>query len=134
MEPIGAIASAITLVDAISKTSNAVKKLTRRFKNAPQELESLETMLNLMRVCLQQMQHVNHDFGSGVSAHIDTALRSANSIVASLDRACERQHLRSNTGSRLSWALVDESRMQGQMAQLREVQSTLQDLFHMIGL
>jgi hypothetical protein len=134
MEPLGAVASAFTLVEALGQTSNAVRKLSRRIKNAPQELESLETSLDLLRLCIQHMEPLSCDLGPEVSAHIGAALRQAGNILTSLDQACERQHLQSKTLSRLNWALLDGSKMEGQLAQLRNVQGTLQNFLQIIGL
>lgn len=133
MEPLGAVASALTLVEALGQTSNAVRKISRRIKNAPQDLESLEVSLELLRQCIERMRPLSYDLGPEVTARIGASLRLAGTILASLDQACDRQHIQSKTLSRLNWALLDGSKMEAQLAQLRNVQATLQSFLQIIG-
>lgn len=134
MEPLGAVASVLTLVEALGRTCNAVRKLSGRIKNAPKELESLASSLELLRMCIQYMRPLFYDLDPEVYAHIGTSLMLAGNILTSLDLLCERQQIHSKTVFRLNWALLDGSKMESKLSQLRQVQVTLQNFLQIIGL
>jgi hypothetical protein len=132
MDPVGATASVITLIDLAIKTVTVVNNLARSYHQAPAELLDLKYQLMGLNSQLALLQHVQRAVVSG-----DLMLDSADlknlelffedtlRLLSSIRDYFEQQLLKSGKGRRLKWALHESSRVKRWESDLRHHTSAL---------
>ena len=118
MEPIGATASIITLIDVAVKTFKAINKITRSYQNAPAELIRLTHQLDCLKIQLVLLQDLQRRVGIDVlllgNAELNDLERFLHETIvlfSSIRDTLEQQSLKTGKVSRVKWALYDSSKV-----------------------
>jgi hypothetical protein len=114
MDPIGATASIITLLDVALDTFNIASKVIRKYRKAPTEILSLKIQLNALKTQLMFLRnlylHVSTAPVNPRELEIDTVqpfLLDSIALFSSIKEHFEQQNLEPGKARRLRWVLYD---------------------------
>ncbi|KAH7306146.1 ankyrin repeat-containing domain protein [Rhexocercosporidium sp. MPI-PUGE-AT-0058] len=121
MDPLGATASVLTLLDVAIKTTKLINRLVKEYQNTHAELtrlkhkvEGLKSQIVLLRLLEETVgSDVFELGGSDVTTTLDGVIRESMSVLSEICSHFEDQCLVSALGKRkrLKWALLDSSRI-----------------------
>jgi hypothetical protein len=127
MDPVGATASVITLVDLALKTLKAVNSLTQSYCNAPVELAELKHQLNGLNSQLVLLRLVQKAVGVDALMlgdidldSLECYLRDSVLLLSSIRDRFLQQPLKTSTGRRIKWALHESSKVKRWEVALRQ--------------
>jgi hypothetical protein len=118
MDPIGATASIVALVELSLEAFKVVKKITQHYRKAPKEILDFKRQINGLRVQLVLLRNVHISVsadelrldGAELSI-IDDFLLSSTSLISSIRDHFESQSLEVTRSRRLKWALSDAAKI-----------------------
>jgi hypothetical protein len=135
MEPVGAIASVITLVALAKEISAIANDLIRSFRNAPKEVVQSCNQISLDFLelsCIDQMQQegtleslLTADESRTLIQSLSIAKNNITAIYKDVEECTQVKAGKSLVSSRLSWALFDRKTTVGSLEQLQRTESRL---------
>jgi hypothetical protein len=132
MDPVGATASVITLVNLAIKTVKVINRLSRLYHDAPAEILDLKHQLDGLNGQLVLLRHVQEAVGVNALMlantdlkNLDLFLQNTLPLLSSIRDYFEQQTLKTGKGSRLKWVLHDSSKVKGWESALRRHASGL---------
>jgi hypothetical protein len=118
MDPIGATASIVALVELSLETFKIVKKITQHYRKAPKEILDFKRQIDGLRVQLILLRNVHISVSadelrldSVELSIIDDFLLSSTSLISSIRDHFESQSLEVTKSRRLKWALSDAAKI-----------------------
>jgi len=118
MDPLGATASIITLVEIVLKTCKAINGLARSYRNVPVELAHLKYQLEGLKVQIILLHHV-HQAASANELELDPTelstleafLENVSPLFLDIQQHLESQSLSIGKRARIKWVLHDNSKV-----------------------
>lgn len=118
MDPVGATASVITLVDLALKTLKTVNSLAQSYYNAAVELAELKHQLNglnsqlvLLRLVQEAVGDDALELGHVELNNLEQYLQDTVHLLSSIRDCFLQQPLNAGTGRRIRWALHDSGKV-----------------------
>jgi hypothetical protein len=118
MDPIGATASIVALVELAVETFKVVKRITQTYQKAPKEILEFKRQLDGLKVQLILFRNVQISIsadelrldGPELST-IDDFLLSSTLLISSIRGHFESQSLEITKSRRIKWALFDAAKI-----------------------
>jgi hypothetical protein len=114
MDPIGASASLIALLDVALDTFSITSKVIRKYRKAPTEVLSLKAQLNalksqliLLRKLVLNICLASTNLGELELETIQSFLRESIALFSTIQKHFEQQSLETGKVRRLKWVLYD---------------------------
>ncbi|KAG4440094.1 hypothetical protein IFR05_004437 [Cadophora sp. M221] len=121
MDPLGATASVLTLLDVVVKTTKLINRLVKQYQNVPAELirlkhkvDGLKSQIVLLRLLEESLAADVFELnGYEITTTLDEFIRESLSVLTEICSDIEEQCLVDGIGKRrrLKWALLDSSRI-----------------------
>jgi hypothetical protein len=140
MDPIGATASVITLIDLAIKTVKVVNGLTRSYRNAAAELIDLNHQLEGLNSQLILLRHVQKAvgvdalmLGEADLEKLELFLQDTLSLLSPIRDYFEQQMLKTGKVRRFKWALHDSPKVKGWESALKHHASGLVNILLLLN-
>jgi hypothetical protein len=118
MDPIGATASIVALVELAVETVKVVKRITQTYQKAPKEILEFKRQLDGLKVQLILLRNVQISVSAGELrldgtelSTIDDFLLSSTLLMSSIRHHFESQSLEITKSRRIKWALSDAAKI-----------------------
>lgn len=121
MDPLGATASVLTLLEVVVKTTKLINRLVKQYQDVPAELTRLEHQVEGLKSQIVLLRLLEESVGSDVfelggcdvTTTLNGFIRESMSVLTEICSGFEEQCLINGMGKgkRLKWALLDASRI-----------------------
>lgn len=133
MDPVGGLASILTLAGTAFAICKVGVGLTQGFRDAPQELRAVVTKIRIIQSQLEQLTLIGIDLrktdeqllSSEFSQTISFALEEAKRTLILLQNALPSFDAQSNRRSRLRWVLLERTKVDQYTQRLQDIQQNL---------
>lgn len=138
MEPVGGIASILTLIKAASILVSSTRELASKFKRAPQELHTITSQLLAIKSELELVQGTadharNTLLTDDLCAEVDAAIRQARDAVASIDLISAAAKGNRTFGARYQWISKSQKKVDDLLESLRLARDRLMFLLQILS-
>lgn len=135
MEPIGAAASLVTLIDVVFKTFKKINSLINGYQNAPMEMKALWHRMDTLSSHLQLLRRLQlavsrEPIALKLEPHdlqiLDRSLSATSATFSEIHTFLVNNITREGTSARLRWALTDAKKVQVWQRRLQQYADDLQ--------
>lgn len=131
-EALGAVASAVNLVQFAGSLAHAAYAICRKLHEVPHELSALSKQLLLVHKELERIERSTagsrsiSNFAPGLYGDLEAALKDVQVILGELGNVVQKRSMSDGIQSRFQWVLKDSKRAERFLRQLKDCRKRLQ--------
>lgn len=138
MDPVGGVASVLTLIKAATYLIASTRELSSKFRRAPQELHMITGQLLAVKRELELVQSTANDAQSALltdelCTEVDAAIRQARNAVGEVDLRLTGAEGRGTFATRFRWATTDRRVVQELLVSLGVARDRLTFLLQLLS-